>query len=327
MPIILPAPTAPALRLMRRRATPLLALAAWLASGMALAASEAPQPALAAPAVAAMPASAQAPAPPAGDDAPPAHAAAPRGDDDDEKPRRWEGAIGLVANWGPEYAGAGRQAFKLVPAGFVRYGRVSISAAGGFGSARRSDDVDRGVAAALMDRETLRVSLGLRADSGRRESSSDRLAGMGDIDPTLRAQLTVNWRPERHWSLTTGISVDALSQGNGWWLQLGASRNFPLTRDTALAAGASVRWVGQTYAQRWYGVTPAQSQASGYPAYAPGDGLADLTLGLRLRTDFGPRWSGFLAASASRLLGPAARGPLAERESNWGLGSGLVWRF
>lgn len=322
---------------MLRRAAPLLALAASLAAGTALAASEAPrQPAPAtpttpttqppAPADAAMPASAQAPA--SGEGAAPAQdAPAPRDRDDDEKPPRWEGAIGLVANWGPEFAGAGRQALKIVPAGFVRYGRLSISAAGGFGSSRRSDEVDRGVAAALMDRETLRVSLGLRADSGRRESGSDRLAGMGDIDPTLRAQLTVNWRPERHWSLTTGISVDALSQGNGWWLQLGASRNFPLTRDTALTVGVSARWVGQTYARRWYGVTPAQSLASGYPVYAPDDGLADLTLGLRVRTDFGPRWSGFVAASASRLLGPAARSPLAERESNWGLGSGLVWRF
>lgn len=246
--------------------------------------------------------------------------------DDAARDRRWEGAVGLIATWAPEYDGASASSLRLVPAGFVRYGRLSISGAGGF-TTRRSDDVDRGVSANLVDWTTLRVSLGLRFDSGRDEADSTRLDGMGDIDPTLRAQLSVRWRPWRHWTLTTAMSADAIGKGNGWWLQAGVNRNIRLTPDSALGLGVSARWVGEDYAQRWYGVTPAQSATSGHPVYVPGSGLSDVQMSGRLRTNFGAEWSGFVGASVSWQLGRARQSPLTQEPFGWSVGSGLVWRF
>lgn len=252
----------------------------------------------------------------------PAHAA---NDDEAEQPK-FEGAIGLVASYGPEYAGAEKSGIGFTPAGFVRYGRWSLSGAGGF-TTRRNDDVERGVAASVVERDNLRVSMALRFDNGRSDSGSDRLDGMGDIDPTVRGKLQLRWSPARDWSLNTSISIDVLGKGGGWVADAGASRTWRWSPQTRLQVSGGFSWADARYLQNWYGVTPAQAERSGYPVYTPGAGLRDVDLSITLRTELGPHWAGFVRAGASRQLGPAADSPLTERAEGWSLGGGLVWRF
>lgn len=242
------------------------------------------------------------------------------------EPTKFEGALGLVTNYGPEYAGAASNGLRLVPAGFLRYGRWTLSGSGGF-TTRSHTDVERGLAASLVERNRLRLGLSLRLDSGRRESSSDRLAGIGSVERTVRGRLQMRWRPDDDWTLSTGLSVDLLGRHGGWWADAGVSREWRLAAETRLQVGASLSMAGDTYFQRWYGVTPEQSQRSGFPVYTPGEGLHDVNLGATLRTEFGPRWSGFVSTGLSRQLGPAAASPLTERATGWSVGSGLAWRF
>jgi outer membrane scaffolding protein for murein synthesis (MipA/OmpV family) len=241
-------------------------------------------------------------------------------------PTRFEGAVGLVAKVDAEYAGAAKHALGLTPAGFIRYGRLTLSGAGGF-TTRRNDDVERGLAARLVDRRNWRMSLGLRFDNGRRESDSDALAGLGDVRRTLRAQLSLRYQPDPRWQLSTGLSVDVLGRGGGLWADAGVSRTWILTPDTRLSVGAGFSWAAGSYLRTWYGVTPEQSARSGYPVYTPRAGLRDGTLGTTLRTEFGPHWAGFVSAGLSRQLGPVADSPLVTRPSGWSAGGGLVWRF
>lgn len=239
---------------------------------------------------------------------------------------RFEGAIGLVARYDAEYAGAGRRSLGLTPAGFVRYGRITLSGAGGF-TTRRNDDVERGLAARLVDKRDWRVSLGLRLDNGRSESDSDALAGLGDVKRTVRARFLLRYKPGDRWTVSASVSQDLLGKGGGWWADLGTSRSWPLTPDTRLQLGATLTWAGGRYMQTWYGVTPAQSARSGYAVYTPRAGLRDIALGATLRTEFGPHWAGFVSAGVSRQLGPALDSPLVTRPSDTSIGSGLVWRF
>lgn len=67
-------------------------------------------------------------------------------------------------------------------------------------------------------------------------------------------------------------------------------------------------------------IAPAESTRSG-------EGLHDVNLGATLRTEFGPRWSGFVSTGLSRQLGPAAASPLTERANGWSVGGGVAWRF
>lgn len=241
-------------------------------------------------------------------------------------PRQWEGAIGLVASWSPTYQGSSERSLSLVPAGFIRYGRFTLSGAGGF-STRRNKEVERGLDASLIERERLKVSLGLRFDRGRGESSSADLQGLGDIKPTLRTRLSVRWTPAPDWTLATALSLDALGRGGGYWGSLGVARGWSLTPATRLTLDAGLSFAGDQFLQTWYGVSAEQSARSGYAQFTPAEGLRDISIGATLRTEFTPTWAGFVSLGGSRLLGSAADSPFVRRPAGWALGGGLVWRF
>lgn len=248
------------------------------------------------------------------------------GTEDKPAGTRFEGAIGLMSTYGQEYAGAQKSGWGLRPAGFLRYGRITLSGAGGF-TTRRDDEVERGLAAELVKRDEWRVSLSGRLSTGRRESASAALAGMGDIEGTILARLRIQWTPPGGWKFTLAFSSDVLGHGSGWIADLGATHTWALGPDTRLVYDVDLSFGSDTYMQTWYGVTPEQSQRTGYPVYTPGNSLRDLSTGLTLRHEFGKRWGGFVGARAGRQLGDAAASPLVRRVQGWELTSGLVWRF
>ena len=253
--------------------------------------------------------------------------AAPAADQTVEKSAdKFEGAIGLLLAYKPAYSGASD--FKVKPeiAGFLRYGRFTVTGGGGF-TTKRQDDVERGLDAELVRRDDLRMSLSLRVDSGRRESASPALAGMGDIRPTVRARLAVRWNVAENWQVGLGSSVDALNRVGGYLVEAGVSRTIPIDAQQRLILSAGVSGAGDRYMQAWYGVTEAQSAASGYPVYAPREGLKDAGVGITWRTELGPQWAAFAGASVSRLLGGAADSPLTRRSAGRSMQAALVRRF
>lgn len=286
-----------------------------LASPALQAADDAPSspPTEQAPAPAAAPASA-------------ADAADPAAKPASAKKDKFEGALGLVLTYGAEYTGGQKRKFSLTPAGFLRYGRISVSGAGGF-TTRRADDVERGLAAELVRRSRLRVNLALRYDTGRDEADSEDLRGMGDIEPTVRARLLARYSPDDLWTISLGSSVDLLGRGGGYWADLGVTRGWRLGPDTRLSIGASLAMAGDRYLQHWYGVSEAQSAASGYPVFKPREGLRDIAVAATLRTELTPRWGAFVGLSASRLIGSVADSPIVKDPAGWKATGGLAWRF
>ena len=239
---------------------------------------------------------------------------------------KFEGAVGLILSYEPEFSGGSK--FKVKPnlAGFIRYGRFTVTGAGGF-TTRRQDDVERGLDAELVRRGKVRVNLSLRFDPGRKDSASDDLAGMGDIRSTVRARLGVRWEPVPNWQLSASSSADILGHEGGYTASFGVSRTFPLSATQRLILGASLSAAGDRYLQTWYGVTAAQSAASGYPVYTPRAGLRDVGVGLTWREEINADWAAFASTSASRLLGPAADSPLVTRPNGWGMSAGIARRF
>jgi MipA family protein len=245
---------------------------------------------------------------------------------EDDRKTRFEGAIGLVSSFGPAYGGAEDQRWRLSPAGFIRYGRFTISGAGGF-TTRRADDVERGFAANLDVRDDLRLSLSARWTGGRKESNSDRLAGLGDVDATLLARLRLQWRPDNAWTWSAAVNSDLLGHGSGWILDLGGARHWRISPSSQVQVGGSLTYGGDTYMQSWYGVTAEQSQRSGYKVFKPGNGLRDLSFGATLRTEFSRDWAGFVSAGSSLHIGPAADSPLVQKKLGFTVSGGVAWRF
>jgi outer membrane scaffolding protein for murein synthesis (MipA/OmpV family) len=242
---------------------------------------------------------------------------------------RVEGAVGLTLRHGPAFLGSSDMGYHLTPAGFIRYGRITLTGSGGF-TTRASEDVERGLAAELARRGKLRLSVGLRYDPGRTASDSPELAGMGDIRRTMRARWSARWDPNPQWRLTAGISNDLLGRGGGFVSDIGATRRWRWGHGESLTMGATLSAGGPRYMQNWHGVSAAQSRDAGLPAFEASSGLRDLQLTAVWRTEFqawGQPFGASLGVGHTRLLGSAADSPLT-RQREFSTASGaLVWRF
>lgn len=245
---------------------------------------------------------------------------------DDKPPPKFEGAVGLIAHYAPSYGGADDYSLRLSPAGFLRYGRFTVSGAGGF-TTRRDTDVERGLAAALIDRDQLDLTLSARWTNGRKDSASPRLAGLGDIEGTLLARLRLQWTPDGPWRYSLGVNADLLGHGSGWIADLGVARSWVLGPQTKLQFSAALSFGSDTYMQSWYGITPEQAQRTGYALYTPGNGFRDLGAGLTLRHEFSKHWGSYVSGGLSEHIGPARHSPLVLQPSGWSVGGGLVYRF
>ncbi len=243
----------------------------------------------------------------------------------EDTPRDWEGAIGTIVRYGPEYPGSELRGTSASLSFFVRYRRFSISNGGGFVT-RRADDVLRGVGLDLSRSERTRVGLQLRLDRGRNDGSSEDLQGLGDVRATLRARLAATWRLDG-WRVGGGWSVDALGRGGGNLGDVGIAHEQHLSPDTVWNWGVTLTAAGDRYMQSYFGVTEEQSARTGYPVYAAGAGLRDIAFAIGMRSELTPRWVAIGGYSRARLLGPAADSPLTIERNTWGLSGGLAWRF
>ncbi len=254
------------------------------------------------------------------EDAPAARSLPDEGRDD------WEGAIGLLVAHRPAFSGAEGSVTRLTPGFFLRRGRFSITNASGFVT-RRSDGVSRGIGLDLLQGKTWKASVGLRWDNGRRESSSDELRGLGDIQPTARARFGLGWSLAPGWRLGMGLNADLFGRGGGSIADITISRELRVSPATvwSLALGAS--HAGDRYLQTWYGITPEQSLRSGRPAYEPRSGWRDVSASVGFRTELSRDWLLIGGAGTNRLLGSAAESPLVTARTGWGLNAGLAWRF
>lgn len=238
----------------------------------------------------------------------------------------WEGAIGALAGNGPEYMGSDRNRSRLQPGLFVRYGRVSLATRSGFAT-RREGDFSGGVAVDVGGSRTVRGGLALRWDSGRGESASPLLAGMGDVRSTLRARLSVRWNIDRHWRAGAAWNPDVLGRGGGALGEVSLRYDQPLSPRTQGSIGLALTHGNARYMQTNFGITPEQAARSSYAVYRPGAGLRDLGLSAGLRHDFSEDWFAFGGLRFGRLVGPAADSPLVREASSRSWSAGLARRF
>ena len=238
----------------------------------------------------------------------------------------WEGALGLIVRHGAAYPGSGRTVTRAHPGGFLRWGRFTVTGAGGF-TTRRNLDVERGLGAELLRRDGLRVRLTLRYDGGRTQDASPELAGLGEIRSSVRSRLSVRWEPAPGWVLTGATGWDLFDRVGGYTLEANVAREWAYGHGRRFSLAAGVTGADSRHMQAWHGVTPEQSQRSGYPVFRASGGLREAFAAAGYRHEFGEQWSAFVEAHAHRLLGSAADSPLTRRPSTQGIGVGLARRF
>jgi len=166
--------------------------------------------------------------------------------------------------------------------------------------------------------------VGYRFD--RNEDDADRLTGLGDVDGGLVVGGYVAY--------TIGMVKPFLSyhhqvtgDDTGGIARFGLESRIPVTPWLTLTATGGATWADDDYMQSYFGVTAAQSAASGLAAFDADSGVKDVFFGLTGDIPVAERWSLKLSGRYAHLLGDAADSPIVETESQWMGAVGLTYRF
>ena len=200
--------------------------------------------------------------------------------------RSWDLSLGAAIAHGSDFAGAQGEQTRLTPGIYLRYGRISLASRSAF--VVRSSDGGKaggGLRLDLSPSDVLRIGLGLRNESGRRESSSPELRGMGDLPRSLRLRLAARWALPQGWRVGSSLSVDALGRGGGLLGDLSLSRDLPLTPHTTWGGSIALTLADRRHLRSRFGVTTEQAARSGHAAYAPSSGMRDVFLSAGLRSN------------------------------------------
>ena len=132
----------------------------------------------------------------------------------------------------------------------------------------------------------------------------------------------IPWRVRVGVSLTTAISGDAtgghVTPYTSFWM--------PLSRTVFVGVGAGVSWSTDSFMAQRFGVTPADSAASGLPVYTAGSGMRQVYAWPAVIVRVSERWFLGTGAFYQRLTGDAADSPIVtERGSpnQWTAGFGV----
>jgi outer membrane protein len=142
------------------------------------------------------------------------------------------------------------------------------------------------------------------------------------------------WRDPEEIRRMAGVSAWALGDVsgvyNGWTAGLNAYAMQPVAKMVTVGGGAAFTYGSGSYMDEYFGVTPADSLASGLPVYAPGSGVRDVRGWAAAVLHLSPQWHLGAGAMYSRLVGDAADSPLVSQEGSknqwiYGVGALYAW--
>jgi outer membrane protein len=238
----------------------------------------------------------------------------------DRQPRGWQLDVGAAVIGGPRFPGANDMRVLAIP---------SIEASD---NDRIFVSVREGIGYKLVRGNGFEFGPLLSFSFGRRESDqSSALRGLGNVDFTVEGGAFLRYNFGRY--LATGLKIRQGVNGHNGLVVEGdiRVRTAPLLSNRLfLSAGPQVSYYDESYAKAYFGITPSQSRASGYKAFAPGDGLSAGIGGTAIYrlTD---KWTLVGFASHQRLLGDIADSPLVlgryGSRSQTSVGSSVSYRF
>lgn len=204
-------------------------------------------------------------------------------------------SIGAGVGYTPAYPGSGDMEFGA--SGTFRFDFVRLPGGLTFGSAR-SVDFSEG--------------FGLHGSGrfigARKSADHAELAGLNDVDWTLELGLGAGY--ERRNYRFFGDARYGFHGHKGVVGQIGADLISRPVDGLTLRFGPRVDFGDSTYSNTYFGITPAESLASGLPAYSAGSGLVSAGLEFNAIYQFNPLWGIEGRVKWNRLLDDAANSPI-----------------
>lgn len=210
---------------------------------------------------------------------------------------KWSVFTGLSAAYTPRYDGADEHHVLGGPTIEIRYRDVAFASTG------------EGIGVNLLRGKNHRAGVAMTFDLGRRAVDSDDTNGLGNVNmsPELKFFGEYLFFPV----VLRADARRALGGHNGWIGDISAYMPVYGKEKFFVFIGPSVTLADDQYMSRYFGVTPAQSSASGYPTYTAHGGLKSVNAGGSATWLMTDHWVMNVIAGGQRLLGDAADSPLS----------------
>jgi MipA family protein len=229
---------------------------------------------------------------------------------EDDRPFVFSGMLG--AGYAPTYEGSDRSE----ASGLIDF-NVSFADGRFFAGTRGI-----GYAPVLTEAMSLKVALGY---GGGRDVKDDSvsLRGLGDIADEALGIVSAEYRVGQ---ISFGADLMA-GDDYGVTADLKLATGFEISDRITLGGEVGVTYADVTHAQRYFGVTAAQSAASGKAVYAAGSGLKSAGVGLSASFAMTEATSVEFGAHYDELMGDAADSPITRDKAQASAFLGVSTRF
>jgi outer membrane protein len=235
-------------------------------------------------------------------------------------PSDWTVELGVEGRLAPAFEGS--KVYQLWP-----YPIISIRRAG---TTRNFTSPRDGFSFAIVDLGQFRFGPTAKVALPRDESDDPgALRGLGDVPWKIEIGAFAEFWP-MPWLRTRGELRQGLSGHHGLIGELTADVVVPATQQLTLSAGPRLTFASAKALQPYFGITQAQSLASGDPIYKPGGGTEAVGAGAQARWQWNPQWATNVFVEYDHLLDGAANSPIVTRSGSRDqvtVGLGLSYTF
>jgi len=231
----------------------------------------------------------------------------------------WSLTLGAQGIVGPSYEGASNMDFTAAP-------MVSLSRSG-VGPVFTSRNDNPGVA--LFDTGYFRIGPVGKILFERTDSASDDLKGLKDVPWGGELGLFMDYYPA-DWLRLRAEVREGIRAYHGLVADLAADAFYDFAPDWRISGGPRLAAATEGYYKAYYGVTQAESVASGLSPYSPGGGLKSVGFGGALTWKTTDKVTTSAFAEYSRLTGPAADSSLVKERGDvnqFMVGVSATYRF
>lgn len=231
----------------------------------------------------------------------------------------WTVTVGAQGMAVPVFEGSDEMRFRALPI-------FSVRRAGTRSTWKAPDD---GLRLGLLENERIRVGVAAQFVSARDEDDSSDLRGLGDTrfggeigvfaeiwaSDVVRLSGEIRHGIRAHDGFVADIGIDYVVRPEPAW---------------SLSIGPRLAFADSDFMDEYFGVTPAQSAASGLPVYAPEGGIRSLGLLASAQVALTDQWNLLGYARYDRLVGEVADAPLVRfrgSRDQFGIGAGISYSF
>jgi len=153
-------------------------------------------------------------------------------------------------------------------------------------------------------------------DSDTMSDGSDHLRGMGNVKGSALGVVGLGYKLTNWLSAQVQAEVPFSQRDNGAALHFGIVSPLYHSPKNSVTLGLTSSWGTNDYMQTYYGVSAAQSAASGFTQYHAGSGIYACSLNLDWTHNFTESWSVVADAGYTQLAGDARNSPIVQRKAS-----------